>query len=457
MLDHQAAGISYWNQMSSAWTFNSYNPTQVAWNGTAQVDILFDAIREDETHCYFNYTDCVTFEEQADYKYALAQTPTFVDLNLRVVVWNKDDYDAQAANPTYPQYTGNVPFYDRMMRHELGHDHYLADDPNNSGLMCGAFYTTCTPYGSATDAELSIAQGQYLGRPQPPTSITVSSISSTFVRVNFSGAYNHASYTAYVSTLLQGWDNKLKVTGLSPSSTSYTFMGLKPSTTYNFRIAAVSSDPSSWGEGSSFWVTAVTAPGCAGDLDCDGVPDATDNCPSTYNPDQKASGAGPRPAGPHIPGGFASNPASDWQGDACDYDPWIAYNCTSGDSTQTPDGFPACIKHMYGLCASTGDRTVDFSSCSNEADTDGDGCPDWLEIADVNNDRRSNVTDLLLVAYRISGTFPPDPVQDAVLDMNHDSMVGAADFWMTAVNTCAYRGDTVCHCGADKSPWPPPP
>ena len=52
-------------------------------------------------------------------------------------------------------------------------------------------------------------------------------------------------------------------------------------------------------------------------------------------------------------------------------------------------------------------------------DTDSDGCPDDVEIADVNGDFRVNTTDLLIEARTYGGTIPVN----ADFDMNKDGFV----------------------------------
>ncbi len=142
----------------------------------------------------------------------------------------------------------------------------------------------------------------------------------------------------------------------------------------------------------------------------------------------------------------ASNPADDPRRNACGIDPHPTYqNCT--DRTISPDGIPACVKHLYSLCASIGDASVDYSRCPapsggdwNNFDSDGDGCPDWVEMFDMNGDKQVGATDLYLVAIRVGGQVSPNDLRDAVLDTNHDGIIGSTDLYLVAVNGTYYRG-----------------
>ncbi len=167
----------------------------------------------------------------------------------------------------------------------------------------------------------------------------------------------------------------------------------------------------------------------------DGVPDAVDNCPAVYNPDQLNSDGGRRPNGSQIPGEWASNPAQDKLGDACDpdndndalpdtsesesscpfrlngdsdgdrvvdgcevangYDPCSAASKPpwEGGSDSDGDGFADWVERSgYNTCAFAGDTRPGYTTCANPTDSDSDGCADWIEIVDVNGDRQSRTS-----------------------------------------------------------------
>ncbi|MDI6857128.1 MAG: fibronectin type III domain-containing protein [Dehalococcoidia bacterium] len=252
MYGYQQNAIEHWNERAQSWQINSYLADGVRWepSNPAQVDLVFDAGEESTTYCYFDSQHCLSMEDYGG-GYPLAMLHTFPDLNVRVLIWNTDDFDEQLMNPTYPEYIDGVLFYSRLMRHELGHDHFLAN-ADVAGLMCSAFSQQCTPLGAATFDEMTTAEAEFVGRPQPPTSLSVLSVTPTSVQVGFSGASGQTSFNGYRSTSLSSW------TQISGISSPYTFSGLTPGTTYNFRIASVGN--AGWGESTSFWVTATTAP-----------------------------------------------------------------------------------------------------------------------------------------------------------------------------------------------------
>ncbi len=180
------------------------------------------------------------------------------------------------------------------------------------------------------------------------------------------------------------------------------------------------------------------------DTDGDGVLDGVDNCPSAYNPGQKASYAGPRPAGSQIPGGWASNPANHPQGDACDPDtPPNPYGpCTDPIDTDG-DGFSDCIEHKYHTCAEAGDPAVHYSTCATPTESDGDACADWIEIDDVNGDRVANILDVQWVGKRVFNVIPSSD-SDAVLDIDKNWALNILDVWMAAKNSSLLRPHSPC-------------
>ena len=229
---------------------------------------------------------------------------------------------------------------------------------------------------------------------------------------------------------------------------------------------------------------------CPGDSDCDLVLDTIDNCPAVYNPDQTNSDGGRRPNGPQIPGEWASNPAQDKMGDACDpdddndrlpdilesdghcpyrlvadsygdrvvdgfevatgYDPcnaaskptWVGGSDSDGDGLL--DGLE---RGGYNTCAFNGDTIPGWATCIVARDSDGDGCADTVEASDLNGDRRANVGDTLLLAmrkiYPAAGSTPPDPVSDRVFDIDKNTRIDVGDQLLQALNTCSVNGSQL--------------
>lgn len=232
------------------------------------------------------------------------------------------------------------------------------------------------------------------------------------------------------------------------------------------------------------------------DEDGDGVPDAVDNCPSVYNPDQANSDGKPRSAGPWIESSIASNPIEDKLGDACDPDddndglPDSQESDTScphrlvmdSDGDTAPDGYEVaqgtdpcnptkkprctssadsdgdgildCVEHRYSTCASTADPTVGWSSCANPVDSDGDGCPDWFEIMDLNGDRKQTIAEPYLLARYVGGYVTRDPVSDKIFDINRDGRFNVGDLYLIATSNYNYRRRYLgyqgpCSCGPE--------
>ncbi|MCJ7490884.1 MAG: DUF333 domain-containing protein [Dehalococcoidia bacterium] len=219
---------------------------------------------------------------------------------------------------------------------------------------------------------------------------------------------------------------------------------------------------------------------CPGDGDCDGMLDAADNCPAIYNPDQLNSDGGRRPNGSRIPGDWASNPAQDKLGDACDpdddndalpdsqefdgqcpfrlvadsdgdtvldgyevamgYDPCSAASKPplSGGTQSDTDGMRDVLEwYGYNTCAFVGDTVPGWSACVVPEDSDGDGCSDVLEVLDLNGDRRVNSLDVGLMNTRLAGKIPgDDPVSEKVFDVSKDGKVNSVDTGMMNSRNC---------------------
>jgi hypothetical protein len=230
---------------------------------------------------------------------------------------------------------------------------------------------------------------------------------------------------------------------------------------------------------------------CPNDVDCDGVPDDDDNCPTVYNPDQKNSDSGRRPNGPNIPNEWASNPAQDRMGDACDLDndndalpdseefddhcPYRLAADSDGDGVvdgfEVANGYDPCNdaskptwvggldndgdglldgteRSGYNTCAFTADIVPGYSLCTLPGDSDLDGCTDTLEALDVNGDRYVDSSDMGLEKRRIAGNIAADPVSDGIFDLNKDGFIDSGDSGLMNKWNCLIRpgqlGCPVC-------------
>jgi hypothetical protein len=142
--------------------------------------------------------------------------------------------------------------------------------------------------------------------------------------------------------------------------------------------------------------TATPGPGCQGDLDCDGIPDALDNCPSVPNPDQ---------ANTNLFNFVRNLPGSDPRGDACDPD-------ISGD------GYGNVKKLALG-------KNLDIYCPIMRADVDGDGVVSILDLAKV--------------AQWFTKSIPPAPqryAQDADAQISILDLTKMAQVFTQHVSAC---------------------
>jgi len=73
-------------------------------------------------------------------------------------------------------------------------------------------------------------------------------------------------------------------------------------------------------------------------------------------------------------------------------------------------------------------------------DTDGDGCDDDKEVADINGDRVANIIDVLSVARATFKVIPPHPV----FDLNKDGVINLMDVFFEAKNSTLVEPQGVC-------------
>jgi hypothetical protein len=258
-----------------------------------------------------------------------------------------------------------------------------------------------------------------------------------------------------------------------------------------------------------------------------------DNCPSVANPTQVNTDGHRRDNGPNLPGLWASNPAQDKLGDACDsdsdndgatdgYETTIGTNkllvdtdgdtvndgaearrLANGDLTADPlnaakkpawnnteqvyyrgchinvndTTYPAFVPYLPSpsthvemdldgdgvVCPTDADsdnghankteildkyEAYGYNLSIANADTDGDGCDDWIEIMDINGDRTSDSGDQGRMNRRIAGIIGPNAISDLVFDVNKDGFVDAGDQGSLNRNICSttknWGGCPVC-------------
>ncbi|MCJ7491579.1 MAG: thrombospondin type 3 repeat-containing protein, partial [Dehalococcoidia bacterium] len=242
---------------------------------------------------------------------------------------------------------------------------------------------------------------------------------------------------------------------------------------------------------------------CDNDLDNDGIPDASDNCVTIYNPGQEnadnqiGNGTG-------IPGhdGTVPNSAGDLEGDACETDGDIDNDGIldgsdadpGGDVTYDdngngipcfgPDIDPAvplddgpswdadCNGVLDGMEASCplavnpnldadGDGLLNtwevckWGTDPAVRDSDGDGLEDDVEAMDVTGDGVANCRDTILIsaaALLPAGTGPGQFGRDGDFDLNGVGGIGVGDDAMTAVRRAGMCNATVAPSAATNPP-----
>ena len=122
---------------------------------------------------------------------------------------------------------------------------------------------------------------------------------------------------------------------------------------------------------------------------------------------------------------------------ALGYDPASAAStpplAPAGDTDHDglPDAFEVSIGTNPLMVDTDGDKINDgvevmfYNSNPLSTDTDGDGCPDGKEIGSVNDDRKVNSTDQLLVGQHFGNWYSPSYILD--FDINRDGHINSTD------------------------------
>jgi hypothetical protein len=142
------------------------------------------------------------------------------------------------------------------------------------------------------------------------------------------------------------------------------------------------------------------------------------------------------PPPPYRPGDNGYEMDIDGDGSLCPTDP-DSDNGT-GTGSAGPAGYPDRVEgYRYALGISN-------------YDTDGDTCPDWIEISDLDGNRQANLNDLYIVAGK---AFPNTPVTDAgslARDVDANLVVANNDVYEIAKNSKMVRPtDYICPLGED--------
>jgi hypothetical protein len=106
------------------------------------------------------------------------------------------------------------------------------------------------------------------------------------------------------------------------------------------------------------------------------------------------------------------------------------------DNDDGSNGNPAEIADIVEVCG--------FNTGPSKVDSDGDGCPDWVEIADVNGDRQANITDVYVVAGMCVGGKPAVEPDRTIVDLNKDTQLNITDVYLEAKNSSLVRSGASC-------------
>ena len=131
-----------------------------------------------------------------------------------------------------------------------------------------------------------------------------------------------------------------------------------------------------------------------------------------------------------------------------------------GDSDR--DGLPAALDVVFCDVDYDGDTLVGDADqdCDNDGltdglevrgwetlpgvtDSDGDGCDDDKEVADINGDRIVSVLDPYLVARMVFWVVPTHPIAD----LNKDGAYTVLDVLLAARNSVLLEDQSVCPAG----------
>jgi hypothetical protein len=92
-----------------------------------------------------------------------------------------------------------------------------------------------------------------------------------------------------------------------------------------------------------------------------------------------------------------------------------------------------------------------YNTIVTNVDSDGDLCPDWVEVMDIDGDRTVGVGDQLGLALRTGGVTAPNPFEDYIYDVNKDQAPdgpNVGDDLLMALNTCDFKtGCDPCAAG----------
>jgi hypothetical protein len=125
---------------------------------------------------------------------------------------------------------------------------------------------------------------------------------------------------------------------------------------------------------------------------------------------------------PYVTNGAGQETDPDGDGVTCPTDN-DSDTALPGKKSEVPDKFEA----------------MGYNTLIANADTDGDGCADWVEIFDFNGDRTVDSIDVGLMNKRAANKIAPDIVSDRIFDANKDGFIDSIDTGLMNKNNCTYK------------------
>ena len=173
---------------------------------------------------------------------------------------------------------------------------------------------------------------------------------------------------------------------------------------------------------------------------------ATSKCPGTLTPAMQtlARGCHLNLPGKAIAPSFAGPPpdtgsymGTEWVEMDADGD---GFACQGGGVITDPDSDNG--KGLGGAPIEISDKIEAFgyNTAVSNKDTDGDGCEDWVEIADVNGDRVSNIIDVQWVAKRVFNVVGASD-SDPIFDIDKNGAINVLDVQLEAQNSSLVKSN----------------
>lgn len=356
---------------------------------------------------------------------------------IDVVLGNADYVDENFGAFNFDVLGNNQAVFDPVVGFDADRN---ANPDFNDGLVVDDSWWRCTPPSPLRDGDSS--------------PLTTRSFLSCFV--DAVGVPLPAGATFTLATL------RLSVAG--PGAGSFVLANVNVANEFGVELA--SCNPITSTEGACFGASIVSLP-CL-DVDCDGVPDSTDNCETVANPTQANADRNMIALQPARAFDDITRANSDLLGDACDDDDdndglsdldeltgaacgGIVTNpllpdtdgdrildgaeCILGTNPLVPNAAPAICTQgpdADGDGIIAGREFCFYGTSDNDINSDGDNCSDRREIMSINADYVVNAMDLAQVAQSF-GPYPLGaPAYLYNFDVTKDGTISAVDLMQVA-------------------------